>query len=212
MKEIERHVQLEKIKISFVVKEIFKEPIPYKDNVKRFTRTNSGNYEKLLKLIDLNLNPQVLELGEMLSKSKSVIIKCNKCGIIHEEVIKKVIRNNNTKCSLCRMSKGERKIYKLLDELNIKFKKEYLFDDLISENNVPFRFDFAIFNNDGELKLIIEYDGRQPEFHEPTIKNNKIKNTYCIKNKIKLLRISYKNFSKCELIVMKELYKLMEWK
>ena len=65
------------------------------------------------------------------------------------------------------------------------------------------RFDFAIFNNQKELTALIEFDGRQ--HHEPvevfgglegfkkTVYSDKLKNEYCRKNGIPLLRLTEKD-------------------
>jgi hypothetical protein len=45
-----------------------------------------------------------------------------------------------------RNSYGEQRIEEILCENNIQYKKEYIFSDLLSENNKPLRFDFAIFD------------------------------------------------------------------
>ena len=62
---------------------------------------------------------------------------------------------------------------------------------------LPLRFDFAIFDND-KISHLIEYDG---EFHfrklyeshdfERQKLHDKLKNEYCVKNNIPLIRIPY---------------------
>ena len=58
-------------------------------------------------------------------------------------------------------SKGEQTIAELLTKYNINFIRQYKFNDLVSKNNICLRFDFAIVNDDGTLKYLIEYDGAQ---------------------------------------------------
>jgi hypothetical protein len=99
-------------------------------------------------------------------------------------------------CLLCKESKGEREIRVFLEENNIKFEQQFIFNDCRDKNPLP--FDFYLPN----LNICIEYDGRQ---HYEVIdrwgglegfldqqKKDKIKNNYCETNKIHLLRISYK--------------------
>ena len=60
-----------------------------------------------------------------------------------------------------RASRGEIKIEEILTEAGLNFKMEYIFPDLKSENGRPLRFDFVVFDDDGNIDFIIEYQGRQ---------------------------------------------------
>lgn len=60
-----------------------------------------------------------------------------------------------------RASRGEIKIEEILREAGLNFKMEYIFPDLRSENGRPLRFDFVVFDDDGLIDFIIEYQGRQ---------------------------------------------------
>lgn len=102
-----------------------------------------------------------------------------------------------TSCGCLSESKGEFKIAKILEEENIKFKKEYV----IIINNIKYRYDFAILADNNNILYFIEFDGKQHfksnEFFggkkqfEKTIKNDNIKNNYCLNNNIPLIRIPY---------------------
>lgn len=59
-----------------------------------------------------------------------------------------------------RASRGEIKIEEILREAGLNFKMEYIFPDLRSENGRPLRFDFVVFDDDGLIDFIIEYQGR----------------------------------------------------
>lgn len=59
-----------------------------------------------------------------------------------------------------RASRAEIKIEEILREAGLNFKMEYIFPDLRSENGRPLRFDFVIFDDDGLIDFIIEYQGR----------------------------------------------------
>ena len=59
-----------------------------------------------------------------------------------------------------RASRAEIKIEEILREAGLNFKMEYIFPDLRSENRRPLRFDFVIFDDDGLIDFIIEYQGR----------------------------------------------------
>ena len=60
-----------------------------------------------------------------------------------------------------RASRGEIKIEEILKEAALPFKMEYSFPDLKSDNGRPLRFDFVIFDDDGNIDFIIEYQGKQ---------------------------------------------------
>lgn len=102
------------------------------------------------------------------------------------------------------MSNGELKIYNILKENNINFKKEFTFSDLKSpiKNTIPLRFDFAIFN-DNHLVKLIEFQGIQHyqlsgRMHDPR-ENDKIKRQYCKEHNIKLLEIPYWDYDKIDI-------------
>ena len=134
------------------------------------------------------------------------------CGnevIVNQMELKK---GNTLSCGCLRSSFGELIINNILQDNHILFQREYQFNDLLSENNIPLRFDFAIFNNDNSLKCLIEYDGEQhfkpieqfggQEAFEELKQRDKIKNNYCREHNINLLRISkdYRNLKIEDLI------------
>ena len=114
------------------------------------------------------------------------------------------LRQRNQLSCGCLSSKGETIIADLLSQNNYQFITQYRFDDFVSEyNNIPYRFDFAIFQNN-KLSYLIEYDGEQhynyqtnstswnskENFEKTQILDNK-KNSYCFNNNIPLIRIPY---------------------
>jgi very-short-patch-repair endonuclease len=98
-------------------------------------------------------------------------------------------------CPNCNMSKGERKIETFLLKNNIIFEKQKTFKDCKYKKLLYFDFYLTNFN------LCIEFDGRQHYENveifggEKALKKNKIrdhiKDKYCEKNNIKLIRIKY---------------------
>lgn len=100
-----------------------------------------------------------------------------------------------------RASRGEIKIEEILKEANLNFRMEYSFEGLRSESGRPLRFDFVIFDDDGYVDFIIEYQGRQ--HYEASSKfggkrglyqqqhNDNKKRRFCALNDIKLVEIPY---------------------
>ena len=100
-----------------------------------------------------------------------------------------------------RSSRGEIKIEEILTKANLPFQEEYSFPDLVSAKKAPLRFDFAVFDDNGDLDFLIEYQGIQ--HYEAKSKfggtsglrkqqfNDMQKREYCRKNNIVLLAIPY---------------------
>ena len=98
-------------------------------------------------------------------------------------------------------SRGEIKIHEILAEAGLNFKEEYTFPNLRSTNGRPLRFDFVIFDDDGKIDFIIEYQGRQ--HYEASAKfggkrglyqqqyNDNQKRRFCALNDFKLIEIPY---------------------
>ena len=100
-----------------------------------------------------------------------------------------------------RASRGEIKIEEILQEAGLHFEEEYIFPDLVSSSGRPLRFDFAVFEDNGDIDFLIEYQGIQ--HYEPKSKfggysglrkqqyNDMKKREYCKKNNLKLIAIPY---------------------
>ena len=63
-------------------------------------------------------------------------------------------------------SRGEIKIHEILEDAGLRFQEEFMIHGLCSSNGRPLRFDFAVFDDDGNLDFLIEYQGRQ--HYEPS--------------------------------------------
>ena len=133
---------------------------------------------------------------------------------------------NGSGCPICSSSKGEELIRSYLIENKINFETQKKFDGC--KDVLPLPFDFYINNK----KIAIEFDGIQHyrpidfsgnrskeevEKNFKTIKkHDEIKTNYCVKNNIKLIRISYeeiKEISKilCFLSKSKKGTFIMKW-
>lgn len=98
-------------------------------------------------------------------------------------------------------SRGEIKICDILEMSGLSFQEEYSFYDLVSSSGRPLRFDFAVFDDNGDIDFLIEYQGRQhyeasPKFGGATglyqqQYNDRQKRDYCKKHNITLVIIPY---------------------
>lgn len=106
------------------------------------------------------------------------------------------LRSGKSQSCGCTQSKQEENIIKLLTQANLPFTYQEKFLNLKNK-----KFDFRI-GTELEKGYIIEYDGQQhfkytgtgwdtKENFDKTRQNDLIKNQYCFKNKIPLIRIPY---------------------
>ena len=58
-------------------------------------------------------------------------------------------------------SKGEHHVKTWLEEHNINYRQEISFGDLISNSGTTLKFDFGVYDNNWDLKGLIEYNGIQ---------------------------------------------------
>lgn len=133
----------------------------------------------------------------------SVDILCKKHGIFKQSPTKHLSGNG---CPTCKLSKGEHSIMIYLDNKKIDYISQYR----IKGFNLIFDFYLPDYN------LCIEYDGLQHfkpvnyfggiKSFNLQIKNDSLKNKYCLENQIKLLRIKYTDFNNIELILNKYLF------
>lgn len=128
---------------------------------------------------------------EFVDLHTEVLIIHNKCG---KEFPQKPYNHlAGCGCIHCNKSKGEILIENLLEQLKIDFIPQHKFPDCKYIHSLQFDFYLPKYN------LGVEYDGKQHRepveifggeeaFKDNQIKD-KIKNDYCLKNKINLLRI-----------------------
>lgn len=100
-----------------------------------------------------------------------------------------------------RASRGEIKIEEILRENEMRFTEEQTFEGLNSPNGRPLKFDFCVFDDDGNVDFLIEYQGKQ--HYQPSAKfggkrgfyqqqfNDKNKRRFCALNGYKLIEIPY---------------------
>lgn len=155
-------------------------------------------FESRLKII----NPCISIISGYDGWESRVLFKCNKHDKTYTQKAGDAL-SGSCGCAQCISSKGEKKISRILEQLQIDFKEQYKFDDCRDIKPLP--FDFYI----PSLNLAIEYQGEQ--HYKPVCfggcsnddamkrfmlqqRHDEIKSQYCKDNKIKLLLISYKEF------------------
>lgn len=128
------------------------------------------------------------------------------------------LRNGSIRSCGCLQSIGESEISKILRKNNVNFKRQVSFKGLTSILNSSIFFDFGVYNNENKLLFLIEFDGEQ-HFHfsnsgwnteeqfEKTQFHDKLKNNYCKKENIPLIRIKYTEKINIEKILLEGLYK-----
>lgn len=140
----------------------------------------------------IHYNKYNYDLIEYKNSNSILSIICNKHGIFEQRASTHL---TGCGCPKCNESKGESKISFILDQLNIKYLREYKFIDCISINKL--RFDFYL----PDYNTCVEYNGRQhyesvecfggvSEFKNIQ-KRDTIKRNYCDDNGIRLITIKY---------------------
>lgn len=137
-------------------------------------------------------------------KTEGIVI----CPDHGEFLAKPVNLKSGRGCPNCQCSKGEGRIKELLTENQVIFEQQACFPDLRDKRVLPFDFYFP------ELNILIEYDGKQhfeeikkfggEKGHLLLKKHDKMKNEYCKRKGMGLLRIPYWDFKNIEEILVKE--------
>lgn len=125
-----------------------------------------------------------------------VTMKHLECG--HEYKVTPSNFLNGKRCPKCSSSKGEIEIIDFLENNHFQFEREYKISECKYIRPLP--FDFAVFNDD-ILVCLIEFDGEQHNIAKDFFGGEKglrkrkmydeIKNNYCSKHKIVLIRVPY---------------------
>lgn len=160
---------------------------------------------------EINSFSKEIEVIEYINSDK-VIVMHTTCKTVVKRTMSDLRKNRGFHCPTCKSSYGTREVVRVLNENNIKFKREHEFDDC--RNKKPLPFDFYLINYnacvefDGEHHdRVLFHWGKQEQF-ELVQKRDGIKNDYCKKNNIPLLRIKYKHQDDIELILLKFINKL----
>lgn len=204
--------ELVNIPVDCIDKEGYKGRITYSGlkqgkDFSRFSPNNFYTIENIKNWIDLNNLDISIISKEYKNDKENMKWEC-KCGNYFYKSWENIHSKKGLSCEKCfNKSKNEEICMNFLKEKNISFLREYKFEDCKYKR--PLLFDFYI----PDLSRCIEVDGEQ--HYSPTKfkgtsedkaikafdlqkKKDKIKDEYCIKNNIGLLRIPYWDFKKNE--------------
>lgn len=150
-------------------------------------------------------------LGEYTGKENKIEVRHEKCGEIFNPTAHNLARGSGCPvCNTASNSKGAKRVQKNLEELKLLYRREFYIKGCRGKKGA-YKFDFAVFDKDGNIICVIEYDGKQHfeavEFFggieglKDTQKRDKNKNNYCYKNGIPIYRIPYWEFENIDIIV-----------
>lgn len=162
-------------------------------------RKTHADYVEIVKEIGQGEYELVSEYKHSKQHVQMKHLVCNEVFRVRPDIF-----SNGSRCPKCRKSKGERMIESILKDMDISYKTQVRFNDC--RRAYPLPFDFGIFDKDGLVLFLIEYDGLQhfkpvdyfggKETFVERIKNDRIKSDYAKTNKIPLLRLSYQQEEK----------------
>ena len=144
---------------------------------------------------------------------QTLLFECE-CGNEFTTTFNKFKMRYKRQCNECTSSYGEQAISSYLKRNNVIFIYELNFDDCKDINVLL--FDFAIFNKQGQLKYLIEFQGQHhyspirfngidqsiaDENFKRVVRHDNMKKNYCLQKNIPLLCISYKDLSRIDSIL-----------
>lgn len=170
-------------------------------------KLNQDEFESKLRLV----NDDIIIIGKYVNYITHIEYKCKNCGNIHSATPSNLLSGYG--CPVCKISKGEKKCKMFFESNGVHHIFQYEFDDLKGLKGGNLRFDFAILK-DNKLFGLVEYDGifhYEKQYNDDNFetiqKHDKLKNEYCEKNNLLLLRIPYWNYDELESILNNFLHK-----
>ena len=101
---------------------------------------------------------EIIAYAGLKSKNSYWTCKCS-CGKVFD-IEGTRLRNGQISCGHLN-SKGEYQITQLLSNADIHFESQWKDERFKTDLNNPYRFDFAIYNDNNQLKFLLEYQGEQ---------------------------------------------------
>ena len=156
-------------------------------------------------------NQNILVLGQFTGMKEKIEVCCLKHDYIWMADPGKLLLGRG--CPICSESHGERKISNYLKKYDINFTPQKRFSDCKIKHPLP--FDFCVYDFNGNIFEIIEYQGSQHfvdngffgghDNFEKRREYDQFKRNYCKNNGLKLLEIEYTDFDGIETILENEL-------
>ena len=186
-----------------------------------YAKNKYGDYHRLTvdvlnkKLKNINNTFEVYNKNIKIKNQNDIIeFKCTECGHVHQYSVHYIIRNK-VLCQSCQSkynSKGENIIEQILIKNKIMYKHDSMIEKIDGRN---LRFDFIIYDDNNNIKFIIEFDGKQHfsdgfTFGRKDVnkynsqyykKTDKLKDEYAKSNGIPLVRIRYNQINSIEQIL-----------
>lgn len=194
-------------KINVIDSEGYKGELWYKtikDNggIGRFAKYNKYAIENLRLYLKKNGINCIVPEQEYMGWDLPLTLICE-CGAEFITIVSNIMCENKIQCNDCSGSKSnnEKVVENWLNLNSVKYINQYSFEDCLSDNNKRLYFDFylegvGLLEIDGEGHFeAVRFNGMNIEKAEKNFKESQkrdfIKDEYCKKNNIKLLRISY---------------------
>ena len=157
-------------------------------------------HKNFVKIIDKMYPGQYKIIDEYINARTPISVQHLECGNIWKISPDNLKRGKGCpKCNLKGVipheSKRHIQIREFLKDLEVPFENEKTFPDLKKIKRL--RFDFCIYKKNYEIGFLLEYDGelhfnKQTKQYKECNSSDILKNDYCKKNNIKLLRVNYK--------------------
>lgn len=174
-------------------------------NISRFAKYNIFALDNLRKYCEDNDINCFIPEQQYNGWDYPINIICE-CGREYKVTISHFLKDNQHQCSYCSKSKSqnEKIIEEWLNLNNIKFDTQKMFEGCMYKKSLKFDFYLIDYNCcvevDGEgHEKPTRFNGinlqKAKQLYEETKNRDKIKDEYCLKNKIKLIRINYKDIN-----------------
>ncbi|MCK9330288.1 MAG: hypothetical protein M0Q94_10480 [Candidatus Cloacimonetes bacterium] len=178
----------------------------------RYLKKVTKSHEQFISEVKTIHGDKYTVIGQYIGCKEYVEVYCNKCKNPFWIAPHHLLEGHG--CGNCNKSLGENIIEQILLSKKLNFIKQYKFDDCIGlKRKLP--FDFAIFDDDNNLKYLIEYNGIQHykpveifggiEAFKKQCVNDQIKLDYCKMSNINLIIIPYWDFKNIETILENKL-------
>lgn len=181
--------------------------------LKRLSESQKLSKEQIESVIKNNNLPIKL-ISKYKNNKTKIEVECLKCHRKYLTLPKNFLYFGKTGCPYCTQTKGEEKMFRILNKFGIQITPQYSFSDCKHINKL--RFDgydernSVAYEYQGEQHYIpIDFAGRGEEWAKEQLKLNKqrdeIKRDFCKINDIRLIEIPYWEFDNMEDFIKKEL-------